>query len=157
MLEETLRRCGGVVKHIGVRRQIQRWFAVAVLTLSATALAEAPATSAAEVQDAANVAIPALPFPDNPDPGACGIPTPWGTSETARLSGTYEGELVEPVVNLYDSHARREITGSAPTGSEVVVLFSQSNPVLNYYLVKTVGPEPTQEGWVPAPFLEFGE
>jgi len=146
------------VKHIVVRKRIQRWVAVAIFTLTATALAEAPETSAADVRNAPNAAaIPALPFPDNPDPGACGIPTPWGSSETARLSGTYEGELVEPVVNLYDSHSRRKITGSAPTGSEVVVLFSQSNPVLNYYLVKTVGPGPTQEGWVPAPFLEFGE
>jgi len=145
------------VKHIVVRERIQKLLVVAVFTLTATALAEAPAPSVADTRNAPNVAIPALPFPDNPDPGACGIPTPWGTSETARLSGTYEGELVEPMVNLYDSHARREITGSAPTGTEVVVMFSQSNPVLNYYLVKTVGPGPTQEGWVPAPFLEFGE
>lgn len=114
-------------------------------------------TSIVAARGAPSAAIPALPFPDNPDPSTCGIPTPWGSSETAQLDGHYGGELVEAVVNLYDSHSRREITGSAPTGTEVVVIFSQSNPVLNYYLVKTVGPGPTQEGWVPAPFLKFGE
>ncbi len=139
-------------------RRIRKWLAIAVFTVTATVLAEAPATSAADTRNAPNAAtIPALPFPDNPDPSACGIPTPWGSSETAQLDGHYGGGLVEAVVNLYDSHSRREITGSAPTGSEVVVLFSQSNPVLNYYLVKTVGPGPTQEGWVPAPFLKFDE
>ena len=140
------------------RVHIRNGFVLAAVMLMLTALTGAQAASATPTQAAPSAAaVPPLPFPDNPDPSACGIPTPWGSSETARLNGTYEGELVEPVVNLYDSHARREITGSAPSGTEVVVMFSQGNPVLNYYLVKTVGPGPTQEGWVPAPFLEFDE
>ena len=143
--------------HGRVQVQVRHWFVSGTVTLLLAVLMGAQVAWTTPTRDAPNAAIPALPFPDNPDPSACGIPTPWGSSETARLSGTYEGELAYPVVNLYDSHARREITGSAPSGTEVVVMFSQSNPVLNYYLVKTVGLEPTQEGWVPAPFLEFGK
>lgn len=114
---------------------------------------KAPSVVARGASD--NLAIPHLPFPDNPDPDACGIPTPWGSSEPAWLDGHYQGELVEPIVHLYDSHLRREIIGRAPSGIEVEVILFQDNPTLNYYLVRTVGLEPPQEGWVPAPFLQL--
>lgn len=97
--------------------------------------------------------VPDLPFPDNPDPDACGIPQPAG-GEPARLNGRYEGKLVEPMVFLYDSHIRREVTGQAPTGTKVKVVLFQDNPTLNFYFVRTEGENP-QEGWVPAPFLHF--
>jgi hypothetical protein len=97
--------------------------------------------------------VPDLPFPDNPDPDACGIPQLRG-GEPAWLNGHYEGKLVQPVVFLYDSHVRREVTGRAPTGTKVKVILFQDNPTLNFYFVRTEGEDP-QEGWVPAPFLRF--
>lgn len=100
-------------------------------------------------------AVPPLPFPDNPDKSQCGIPTPWGRDTLARLDGHYGGQLVQPRVYLYDSHSRARVTGSAPTGSKVKVLLFQQNPVLNYYLVRTVNTGRPQEGWVPAPFLRL--
>lgn len=99
--------------------------------------------------------VPELPFADNPDPTVCGIPEPWRDDPTAYLSGVYDGELIQPTVFLYDSHARRSIKGRAPHGAEVEIVLSQSNPVLNYYLVRTVGEGEVQEGWIPAPFLSF--
>lgn len=101
--------------------------------------------------------VPDLPFADNPDPTVCGIPQPYGSDNQAWLTGYYEDELLQPEVLLYDSHSRRSITGRAPSGSEVEVILSQTNPVLNYYLVRTVGLDETQEGWIPAPFLSFDE
>ena len=98
--------------------------------------------------------VPQLPFADNPDPDACGIPRPWGDGGQAWLTGTWEGELIEPEVLLYDSHLRRSITGSAPHGSEVRIVLFQENPTLDYYLVEVVN-DPTQDGWVPAPFLSL--
>ena len=98
--------------------------------------------------------VPDLPFADNPDPDACGIPRPWGDGGQAWLTGTWEGELIEPEVLLYDSHLRRSITGSAPHGSEVRIVLFQENPTLDYYLVEVVN-DPTQDGWVPAPFLSL--
>lgn len=98
--------------------------------------------------------VPELPFPDNADPTVCGIPVPFGSDNRAWLTGTYQGELIQPTVLLYDSHARRSITGRAPSGAEVEVVLSQTNPTLNYYLVRTAGDE-VQEGWIPAPFLSF--
>ena len=71
------------------------------------------------------------------------------------MSGYYEGELVQTVVYLYDSHLRYEITGAAPTGTPVKILFYQENPQLDYYLVETIELEEKQSGWVPAPFLSF--
>lgn len=100
-----------------------------------------------------SASVPDLPFPDNPDPDACGIPQPAG-GESAWLNGRYEGKLVQPVVFLYDSHIRREVTGQAPTGTKVKVILFQDNPTLNFYFVRTEGEDP-QEGWVPAPFLHF--
>lgn len=99
--------------------------------------------------------VPTLPFPDNPDPDQCGIPQQWGQDDPAWLSGYYEGELIQSTVLLYDSHLRKSIIGAAPTGSKVEVILYQSNPVLDYYLVRTLETEEPQEGWVPAPFLSF--
>lgn len=105
--------------------------------------------------DITDIAVPDLPFADNPDPTLCGIPAPWGLEDPAWLTGYYEGDLIEPAVHLYNSHARGGVTGIAPHGSRVQVIFYQQNPQLNYYLVKTLDLEPTQQGWVPAPFISF--
>lgn len=99
--------------------------------------------------------VPDLPFPDNPDPDECGIPQSWGSDDPAWLSGYYEGKLVQPTVYLYDSHLRKSIKGSGPTGAKVKIVLYQSNPVLDYYMVRTIDTEDPQEGWVPAPFLSF--
>lgn len=99
--------------------------------------------------------IPELPFPDNPNPEECGIPVQWGSNDPAWLNGYYEGELVRPMVFMYDSHLRKRIQGSAPHGTEVRVVLYQRNPDLNYYMVRTVGTDSPQEGWVPAPFVSF--
>jgi hypothetical protein len=104
---------------------------------------------------AQTIPIPRLPFPDNPDLSACGIPTPWGMSSPAWLDGHYGGKLWEPRVFLYDSHVRHAVVGSAPSGSRVQILLHQSNPVLDFYLVRTVNTGQVQEGWVPAPFLRL--
>jgi hypothetical protein len=112
-------------------------------------------TYAAMIAERRDPDIPPLPFPDNPDPSLCGIPTPWGPDSQAWLAGLYEGEMVQPVVMLYDSHLRLEITARAAHGSEVEVILYQQNPVTDYYLVKIVGAEQPNEGWVPAPFLSF--
>jgi hypothetical protein len=98
--------------------------------------------------------VPELPFEDNPDPDACGIPRPWGDGGQAWLTGMWDGELVEPNVLLYESHLRYSITGRSAHGSEVRIVLYQENPTLDYYLVEVVD-DPTQEGWVPAPFLSF--
>ncbi len=120
--------------------------------LIALALSEAQPSST-HTQMARSVSVPDLPFPDNPDPDACGIPQPRG-GEPAWLNGHYEGKLVQPVVLLYDSHVRREVTGQAPTGTKVTIILFQDNPTLNFYFARTEGEDP-QEGWVPAPFLRF--
>ena len=99
--------------------------------------------------------VPELPFEDNPDPSACGIPTRWGLDEPAWLTGYYEGELIQPIVFLYDSHLRISITGQAPTGSQVKIIMFQENPVLDYYYVEILDTEASQQGWVPAPFVSF--
>ena len=102
--------------------------------------------------------VPALPFPDNPDPTLCGIPTRWGDSDNrAWLTGVYDGELVEPEVLLYDSHARLSITARAPHGAPVEIMLYQANPVLDYYLVNVLDAagDKLGEGWVPGPFLSF--
>lgn len=98
--------------------------------------------------------VPELPFDDNPDPSACGMPRPWGDDGPAWLTGVWEGELIQPDVLLYDSHLRQSIAGRAPHGAEVRVVLFQENPTLDYYLVEPID-DPTQEGWVPAPFLTF--
>jgi hypothetical protein len=98
--------------------------------------------------------VPDLPFPDNPDPNACGIPTQFGGS-AAWVSGTYQGRVVEPTVLLYDSHERLHITGAVASGTEVQVQLYQSNPVLDFYYVQADTPSGPQKGWVPAPFVSF--
>ncbi len=111
----------------------------------------ASATTAGLVRDAD---VPDLPFSDNPDPTACGIPVQWGSDTPAWLNGIYEGTMLQSEVLLYDSHQRFSLTGSAPHGTQVEILLYQENPVLDFYLVKTLGPDP-QEGWIPAPLLSF--
>jgi hypothetical protein len=99
--------------------------------------------------------VPRLPFPDNPDPTLCGKPELWTASDdVAWLSGLWHGELVEPDVMLYTSHSRTSVTGSAPHGSEVRIIMSQLNPVLDYYYVEVIGAGGAS-GWVPGPFLSF--
>ncbi|MFZ0544680.1 MAG: hypothetical protein WAM60_04550 [Candidatus Promineifilaceae bacterium] len=112
-------------------------------------------TYAAQIAELRSPDVPQLPFPDNPDPSQCGIPTKWGGNNQAWLNGIYEGKLVQPVVLLYDSHLRFNITAEAPHGSEVEIILYQNNPVTDYYLVKIVGADTPNEGWVPAPFLSF--
>ncbi len=114
-----------------------------------TSASEAPTTSVERDPD-----VPQLPFPDNPDPNACGIPTSYGGS-TAWLNGVYQGQVVEPTVLLYDSHERIHITGAVPSGTEVQVELYQDNPVLDFYFVRAETPSGPQKGWVPAPFLQF--
>ena len=99
--------------------------------------------------------VPDLPFPDNPDPSQCGIPTQWGLDDPAWLNGFYEGELLFQNLTLYDSHLRLGISGEAPHGSELTVILYQQNPVTDYYLVKVKNGDQPFQGWIPAPFLSF--
>lgn len=112
-------------------------------------------TFAARIAELRSPDVPDLPFADNPDPTLCGIPTTWVSDEPAWLTGYYEGELIEPIVHLYDSHMRLNIVTEAAHGTQVKVLLYQSNPNLDYYLVKVEGAEQPNEGWVPGPFLSF--
>jgi hypothetical protein len=98
--------------------------------------------------------VPELPFPDNPDPNACGIPTPWN-GYAGRIDGSYQGQLVEPTVFLYDSHERLHITGAVPSGTPVQIELYQANPVLDFYFVRADTVSGPQKGWVPAPFLQL--
>lgn len=112
-------------------------------------------TSVIEYEIERDPDVPALPFDDNPDPAQCGIPIQWGDSDsTAWLSGEWEGELIQPMVLVYDSHLRVSVTGRAPHGTEVEIVLFQENPTLDYYFVRIPG-DPAQEGWVPEPFLSF--
>lgn len=110
-----------------------------------------------EPSDVAALPIPELPFADNPDPLLCGIPTPYGTrNNTAWLTGEYEGDLLQPVVYLYRDHLREEVIAIAPHGAEVEIVLYQSNPQLDYFMVRIpTAPVGQREGWVPAPFLSF--
>ncbi len=118
---------------------------------------DSPDNSASSEPDLASLEIPDLPFEENPDPNECGIPQPWGTfNNQAWLTGYYEGEMIQPVVYLYDSHGRNQIVATAPHGTEVEIVLFQANPVLNYYFVKIPGaPAGQHEGWVPAPLLSL--
>jgi hypothetical protein len=98
---------------------------------------------------------PPLPFQDNPDPTLCGIPQPDGRQGT--VTGVYAGEVVQPIVYLYDSHSRNQVVGQVYPGTRVKVEFSQINPELNFYFVRTIGVTPMQSGWLPAPFLVFAD
>lgn len=112
-------------------------------------------TYAAQIAAQRDPNIPDLPFPDNPDPSQCGIPTQWGEDGEAWLNGRYEGEMVQETVLLYESHLRLQITTQAPHGTKVNVILYQQNPVTDYYFVKIEGAEQPNEGWVPGPFLSF--
>jgi hypothetical protein len=113
-----------------------------------------PGTTEAELELQRDADVPDLPFPDNPDPNACGIPTPYGGS-TAWLTGMYQGQMIEPTVFLYDSHERLHVTGSLASGTPVQVQLYQGNPVLDFYYVQSDTPNGPEKGWVPAPFLQF--
>jgi hypothetical protein len=140
-----------------LRRYSRILLAATALILAVVACVPTPEPEATEthITIERDPDVPELPFVDNPDPSLCGIPTPWGTDEPAWLTGYYQGELIQSDVLLYDSHLRRSIQGSAPHSTEVRILLYQSNPELDYYLVRTEGYEPPQEGWIPAPFLSF--
>jgi hypothetical protein len=113
-----------------------------------------PPTQPAPAGPQRDADVPELPFPDNPDPNACGIPTQWN-GEDAQIEGTFRGQLVEPTVYLYDSHERLHITGAVPSGTTVQVQLYQSNPVLDFFYVRADTPAGPQKGWVPAPFLRL--
>jgi hypothetical protein len=141
------------------------WFSIGVvLVLLASACSSiatstilptpTPGTTGAELELQRDADVPDLPFPDNPDPNACGIPAPCGGS-TAWVTGMYQGQMIEPTVLLYDSHERLHITGSVASGAPVQVQLYQANPVLDFYYVQSHTPNGLQKGWVPAPFLQF--
>lgn len=121
-------------------------------------VASTPAVPDATTPDATSApafAGPALPFGDNPDPSQCGIPQPLGPGVVGEVDGHYQGVLVAPQVYLYDSHLRQAVRGTLPTGSRVTVVLYQSNPALDFYLVRADTPTGVLEGWVPGPFLRI--
>jgi len=119
--------------------------------VSAAGLAQTEPTDATSTE--AHVAVPELPFDDNPDPDQCGIPQPLGDEVRGTVDGRWEGETLFPDVHLYDSHLRSRVTGTIPTGTRVTVEMFQNNPVLNYWYVRWDGPGGGVQGWIPAPFL----
>ncbi len=124
-------------------------FLVGLLALTACTRTAPPVTTAPT--DPLPTVVPPLPFADNPDPTLCGIPEP--DDRQGMVSGEYEGKLVQPIVYLYNSHLMNAITGQVYPGTQVKIELSQNNPTLNFYFVKTIGVEPAQSGWIPAPFL----
>lgn len=157
-------------KHLKIHTVLMPGFVLIALLLTACAESVSDATStpapaathppldptyAAMIAEQRSPDVPELPFPDNPDPSQCGIPTEWGEDNQAWLTGRYRGQLVQPTVLLYDSHLRFNITARASHGSEVRVILYQQNPVTDYYLVEIKGAEPPNQGWVPGPFLSF--
>jgi hypothetical protein len=48
------------------------------------------------------------------------------------------------------------VVGQIPDGGRVQILLFQSNPVLDYYLVRSLDLPEAQEGWAPAPFVDLG-
>ena len=115
---------------------------------------EASVSVASTPRVARDADVPDLPFADNPDPNACGIPVAW-PGYTGWANGVYQGQVVEPSVHLYDSHERLHVTGAVPSGTEVHVQLYQANPVLDFYFVEADTPAGLQKGWIPAPFLQF--
>ena len=102
------------------------------------------------------IALPPFAFDDNPDPDQCGIPQPLGSGFMGTLHGEVDGALVEPMVYLYDSHLRSRVMGMVAAGSEVEVVLAQSNPVLDFFMVRYRADDGRSvEGWVPAPFLQL--
>ena len=126
----------------------------ALAVTSALVLAPMAAAAGAPHSTAGkSIPVPPLPFPSHNDPSLCGIPQPMGNGVTGTLDGHYQGKLVEPTVYLYDSHLRNAVTGEAPSGTRVQVLYYQSNPTLDYYMVRVHTARGSFDGWVPAPFL----
>lgn len=132
-----------------------QWLIVSLLVglLVLTACTRTPPLVTKAPTDPLPTAVPPLPFANNPDPALCGIPEPDGRQ--AIVTGEYEGKLVQPIVYLYDSHLRNMITGQVYPNTRVTIQLRQSNPTLNFYFVKTIGVEPVQSGWIPAPFLSI--
>lgn len=128
--------------------------ALVIITLAAIRAPDVAAVTTAPSTPLPAIAPP-LPFEDNPDPTLCGIPAPDG--RRATVTGTYAGELVQPIVYLYDSHSRNQVVGQLYPGTRVKVELRQINPLLNFYFVRTIGVEPAQSGWIPAPFLRFDD
>ncbi len=130
---------------------------VSLAALLMTALLLAACGAAMPIQAAPSRPIPAvvpdLPFADGYDPSLCGIPEPYGDPAPHTVTGTVDGVEIQPIVYLYDSHLRREIIGQIYPGTQVEVQYTQINPLLTYYLVRTIHVEPVQSGWLPAPFL----
>jgi hypothetical protein len=133
----------------------QRWLGLTILIAALALAAYAPGRSAVAKAPTTPLpeTVPALPFRDNPDPLLCGIPEPEGRQAT--VTGTYKDELVQPIVYLYDSHSRNQVVGQVYPETLVKVELRQINPSLNFYFVRTIGVEPAQSGWIPAPFLVF--
>ncbi len=135
----------------------RRWSGLLVLFAVATLAFYAPGATA--VTQAPNTQLPVdappLPFHDNSDPSLCGIPAPDGRQAT--VTGSYAGQLIQPIVYLYDSHSRNQVVGQVYPETRVKVELRQNNPALNFYFVRTIGVEPVQSGWIPEPFLVFAD
>lgn len=99
------------------------------------------------------LAKPVLPFPDNADSRQCGIPNRLGDTYEGQLSGVYGGQMVEPLVYLYDSHARDQVVARVKSGTKARGVLLVVGPQLNYLLVKTDMNGRTVQGWVPEPFF----
>lgn len=145
-----------------VRRFAALATAAVVLALGAwstRADAETDASAALVLPTAdAPIEVPTFVFDDNPDPDQCGIPQPMGSGYTGTLHGSVDGEVVEPMVYLYDSHLRVQVLGTVRAGSVVEVVMFQLNPVLDYYFVRYRADDGRSvEGWVPAPLIEVHE
>lgn len=134
------------------RRQLAGLAILAILMMLAL---QAPGVAAVTTAPTAPLPAvpPPLPFQDNPDPSLCGIPQPDGRQGV--VTGEYGGEVAQPIVYLYDSHSRNQVVGQVYPGTRVKVEFSQINPELDFYFVRTIGVTPAQSGWIPAPFLVF--
>lgn len=116
-------------------------------------LADAGAAGSDAALDPGAIPVPPLPFADNPDPEACGIPQPVGSDNAAYAHGWYGGERVQDPVLLYDSHLRRAVVAVVPDGHPITLLLSQVNPELNYFLVRAEVDGEAVQGWLPAPFV----
>ena len=136
---------------------VRRWSGLLVLIAVATLAFYAPgiATVTQAPDTPLPVTVPVLPFHDNPDPSLCGIPDPDGRQAT--VTGSYAGQLIQPIVYLYESHSRNQVVGQVYPETRVKVELRQINPSLNFYFVRTIGVEPVQSGWIPAPFLVFAD
>ncbi|HVB63789.1 MAG TPA: SH3 domain-containing protein [Nitrolancea sp.] len=50
---------------------------------------------------------------------------------------------------------RHKVVGWIPDGGRVKILLVQTNPVLDFYQVRSLDLANPQTGWVPAPFLSM--